>query len=61
MAKVTRFADKAKKKAQVHNCPVCDSPKSFVKYIKAERSDRGWKFVTTNVGVCKCNHSEIYG
>jgi len=63
MAKKQRFADKASKKIQVVMCPVCETPKSFVKFVKAERSEkgRGWKFVTTNVGVCKCNHSEVYG
>ncbi len=61
MAKKQRFSDKASKKIQVSNCPVCESPKSFIKYVKAEKSPTGWKFVTTNVGVCKCNHSEVYG
>jgi hypothetical protein len=61
MAKKQSFADKASKKKHTINCPVCDSEISYVKYIKAERSERGWKFKTTNVGVCKCNHAEIYG
>ena len=61
MAKTQRFADKANKKAQVTNCPVCESPISYLKYVKAEKSATGWRFVTTNVGVCKCNHSEVYG
>ncbi len=63
MAKKQRFADKASKKTTVVVCPVCESTVSFIKYVKAERSDkgRGWRFVTTNVGVCKCNHAEIYG
>lgn len=63
MAKKQRFSDKANKKSHVVNCPVCESPISYLKYVKAEKSGkgRGWKFVTTNVGVCKCNHAEVYG
>jgi hypothetical protein len=61
MAKKQTFADKVAKKKFVVNCPVCSSPVTYIKYAKAERSARGWKFRTINVGVCKCNHSEIYG
>jgi hypothetical protein len=62
MAKKQSFADKAKKKKRQVICPVCDQPISYVKYTRAERSDKnGWKFRTVNVGVCKCNHSEVYG
>jgi hypothetical protein len=61
MAKKQSFADKAAKRKFVKNCPVCEQPINFIKYIKAERSEGGWKFRTANVGVCKCNHSEIYG
>ena len=61
MAKKQSFADKASKKKHLQFCPVCAQPKNFVKYVKAERTDGGWKFRTTNVGVCKCNHSEVYG
>ncbi len=61
MAKKQRFADKSSKKTTVVNCPVCSTQVSFIKYVKAERSATGWRFVTTNVGVCKCNHNEIYG
>ncbi|MEP0827435.1 MAG: hypothetical protein AB1690_02325 [Candidatus Zixiibacteriota bacterium] len=61
MAKKQSFAEKATKKKHVVNCPVCESPISFVKYVKAEKTDGGWKFRTTNVGVCKCNHSQVYG
>jgi formate dehydrogenase maturation protein FdhE len=61
MAKKQSFADKAAKKKFVMNCPVCAQPISFIKYVKAERTETGWRFKTSNVGVCKCNHSEIYG
>ncbi len=61
MAKKQSFAEKATKKKHVINCPVCESPISYVKYVKAEKTDGGWKFRTTNIGVCKCNHSQVYG
>ncbi len=61
MAKKQSFADKASKKKHVVNCPICESPINYIKYVKAERTSNGWKFKTTNVGVCKCNHSEVYG
>jgi len=61
MAKKQSFADKASKKKHSMTCPVCEQPISFVKYAKAEKSERGWRFRTVNVGVCKCNHSEVYG
>lgn len=61
MAKRQSFAEKAAKKKHTVNCPVCESPITFVKYTKAERSANGWKYRTVNVGVCKCNHSEVYG
>ncbi len=61
MAKKQSFADKASKKKHVTLCPVCEQPMNFVKYVKAERSENGWRFKTTNIGVCKCNHSEVYG
>ncbi|PKK82776.1 MAG: hypothetical protein CVT49_11925 [candidate division Zixibacteria bacterium HGW-Zixibacteria-1] len=61
MAKKQSFADKASKKKHSVNCPVCEQMITYVKYAKAERSDKGWRFRTVNVGVCKCNHAEIYG
>jgi len=61
MAKKQSFLEKATKKRIVVNCPVCGQAITNVKYTKAERSANGWKFRTTNVGVCKCNHSEVYG
>ena len=51
MAKKQSFADKASKKKHSMTCPVCESPISFVKYVKAEKTPNGWKFRTTNVGV----------
>jgi hypothetical protein len=61
MAKKQSFADKASKKKHAINCPVCESEISYVKYAKAEKSAKGWRFRTVNVGVCKCNHTEVYG
>ncbi|MCX6826266.1 MAG: hypothetical protein NTV06_03205 [candidate division Zixibacteria bacterium] len=61
MAKKQSFADKASKKKHMSLCPICEQPINHIKYVKAERTANGWKFRTTNVGVCKCNHSEIYG
>lgn len=61
MAKRQSFADKVSKKKQEKICPVCESVVNYVKYVRAERSENGWRYRTTNVGVCKCNHSEVYG
>lgn len=61
MAKKQSFADKATKLKNAQACPVCEQPITFVKYTKAVRAGDNWKFKTTNVGVCKCNHSEVYG
>jgi len=61
MAKKQSFADKASKKKHSVICPVCSQAINYIKYAKAERSGSSWKFRTVNVGVCKCNHSEIYG
>ncbi|MBN2225757.1 MAG: hypothetical protein JW763_00180 [candidate division Zixibacteria bacterium] len=60
MAKKQSFADKASKKKHTMTCPVCESTISFVKYVKAEKTPNGWKFRTSNVGVCDCNRKEIY-
>ena len=62
MAKKMNFAEKSKKRADVHTCPVCGTPILYVKHIKAQRSDtNAWKFRAQNTGVCKCNEAEIYG
>ncbi len=62
MAKQMSFADKANKKAHQQTCPVCEEPLQFVKMMKAVKGDKGaWKMRTSNVGVCKCNHADIYG
>jgi len=61
MAKKQSFADKASKKKFEKTCPVCETPLNYVKFVRAERSENGWRYRTNNVGVCKCNHSEIYG
>ena len=52
MAKKQSFADKSSKKEAIQ----------FVKYVKSIKTEAGaWKFRTMNVGVCKCNHAEVYG
>jgi hypothetical protein len=61
MAKKQSFSDKANKKKFVMTCPVCEAEISRIKYVKAEKSENGWRFRTVNVGVCNCNRKEIYG
>lgn len=61
MAKKQSFADKASKKKHEDICPVCETVLARVKFKKAVQTENGWRFRTINVGVCKCNHSEIYG
>ncbi|RKX18585.1 MAG: hypothetical protein DRP51_08925 [Candidatus Zixiibacteriota bacterium] len=61
MAKKQSFADKASKKKHEKICPICESAVNYVKYVRAERSENGWRYRTSNIGVCKCNHSEVYG
>lgn len=62
MAKKMSFADKANKKANIKICPVCSGDIQQIKYIKAVRGNNGaWKMRAVNIGVCKCNSSEIYG
>ena len=61
MAKKMDFAQKSKKRADIHTCPICAGPITYVKHVKAVKTDGGdWKFRTQNVGVCKCNEAEIY-
>jgi hypothetical protein len=62
MAKKMNFAEKSKKRADIHTCPVCASPILYVKHVRAVKSDVGaWKFRSANTGICKCNESEAYG
>jgi len=63
MAKRMSFADKAKKEKQVVNCPVCSSAITPTLVFKAYRSQTSgnWKFKKVHLGVCKCNHKEVYG
>ena len=62
MAKRQSFADKSSKVVHSMTCPVCAEPRQFIKHVKAVKSDAGgWRFRTQNVGVCKCNHAEVYG
>jgi hypothetical protein len=59
--KVTTFADKVKKEAQVIYCPKCGGVVEHLVVVDSVRSSTGsWKFRQRNVGVCKCNHDEIY-
>lgn len=60
MAKKQSFADKANKKSGGKICPVCSTGMLFVKHVKAEKSETGWRYRTVNVGVCKCNEAEVY-
>ena len=60
MAKKQSFADKASKKRHVELCPICSQEKTRVKWIKAVKSDAGVRYRTVNIGVCKCNESEVY-
>ncbi len=61
MAKKMDFAQKSRKKADIHTCPICAGPIQYVKHIKAVKTEDGsWKFRTQNTGVCKCNEAEIY-
>ena len=61
MAKRQTFADKLTKKAHTVICPVCEGTVQFIKHVKAVKTDSGgWKYRSTNVGVCKCNEKEIY-
>jgi ribosomal protein L34E len=59
--RLTTFADKVKKETHVDYCPKCGSPIQPVLYVNSIRSSSGsWKFKQRHVGVCKCNHDEIY-
>lgn len=62
MAKKQSFSDKSSKKAHAMTCPVCQETKQYVRHVKAIKTDAGsWKFRSLNVGVCKCNNTEVYG
>ena len=61
MAKKQSFADKATRRGHIKSCPVCDTEMSYIKHVKAVKSENGWKYRSLNVGVCKCNEKEIYG
>ena len=62
MAKVQSFADKANKKVHVMVCPVCKTNIQFIKQCRPTEGQNGSvKIKNVNVGVCKCNESEIYG
>jgi hypothetical protein len=57
--KVTTFADKVKKEKHVVYCPKCDAAIQSILYVSSVRSKSGsWRL--RHVGVCKCNHDEIY-
>jgi hypothetical protein len=61
MAKKMNFAEKSKKRSDVHSCPVCGTPILYVKHVRAAKSDAGaWKFRDVNTGICKCNEAEAY-
>jgi ribosomal protein L34E len=59
--KLTTFADKVRKEKHVVYCPKCGSPIQPILYVTSVRTDSGsFRFRERNVGVCKCNHAEIY-
>jgi ribosomal protein L34E len=59
--KLTTFAEKVKKESQVHYCPKCGGAIEHIVTVDAEKSSSGsWKFRQRNVGVCKCNHDQVY-
>ncbi len=62
MAKKQTFADKAAKKSQTVDCPVCKEHFQYIRYVRAVKTDSGaWKYKSRNMGVCKCNQKEVYG
>ncbi len=62
MAKKQSFSDKSSKKSHSMSCPVCQEGFQFIKFVKSVKTDVGaWKFRSQNIGVCKCNHKEVYG
>jgi hypothetical protein len=59
--KITTFADKVKKEKHVVYCPKCGGAIQPILYVTSEKSKSGsWRFREKHVGVCKCNHDEIY-
>jgi hypothetical protein len=59
--KITTFADKVKKEKHVVHCSKCGGAIDWVLCVTSEKSSSGsWKFRQKHVGVCKCNHDEVY-
>jgi hypothetical protein len=59
--KITTFADKVKKETHVVYCPKCGGAIQPILHVVSERSKSGsWRFREKHVGICKCNHDEIY-
>lgn len=63
MPKSLSFVDKMLKKADTVECPECKSPIESVLVVEPDNNNpKGtWRFHEHFVGVCKCNHKEIYG
>ncbi len=65
MGKSKSFADKVSK--GIHDnathCPKCGESLVRIKLITTEKSEKtgAYKFNQKNVGMCKCNESEITG
>ena len=60
MAKKMDFAQKSKKKAEVHTCPVCAGPIQYIKHVKAVKTEAGaWKFRALNTVGCMGNEAGI--
>jgi len=57
------FAAKVKKVKDVKICPVCEKPVTSLLLVKSVKSETtgAWKFKEKNIGVCKCNETEIWG
>jgi hypothetical protein len=59
--KITTFADKVKSERHVEYCPKCKGAIENILHVQSYKSSTGsWKFRQRHVGVCKCNHDEIY-
>ena len=62
MAKKQTFADKANKKVHSEICPVCKDAFEYIRHVQAVKTDSGsWKYLSRNMGVCKCNQKAVYG
>jgi uncharacterized C2H2 Zn-finger protein len=64
MAKLTDFAEKAKKAGQEKGvkCPKCGTIRTPTLYVQSVRSAHGtYRFNRQHIQLCKCNEKEILG